>query len=102
MNYPISIITPSGKVFEGKVDSAIAPGTGGIFEVLAGHAPMITTLRKGVVTLRENSNKTQFSIGPGVFEVDQAHQALLLTDFATPVGDEKNVAIFTSEKVNHN
>ncbi len=88
MDYPISIITPSGKVFEGKVESAIAPGQDGIFEVLANHAPMVATLRKGVVTLRESGSKKQFAIGPGVFEVNQSHQALLLTDFAKPEGNE--------------
>ena len=86
MGYQLSIITPTGKIFDGPVESTIAPGQEGIFEVLTGHVPMVVILEKGDVTLREQARKLQFSIGSGVLEVDQRHNVLLLADFAKPPG----------------
>ena len=84
MSYQLSFITPSGKIFEGAVESTLAPGTNGVFEVLSGHAPMVITLKEGVVTLREAAHKLQFAIGPGILEVAQDHRVLLLADSAKP------------------
>ena len=84
MSYQLSFITPSGKIFEGAVESTLAPGANGVFEVLSGHAPMAITLKEGVVTLRETARKLQFSIGPGILEVNAHHDVLLLADSAKP------------------
>jgi len=84
VSYKISLISPAGKIFEGVVESAIAPGAEGNFEVLTGHAPMVVRLKAGTVTLRRGAQKTLFAIGSGVFEVDQRHNALLLSDSAIP------------------
>ena len=84
MSYPLSFITPSGKIFEGNVESTIAPGTQGVFEILSGHASMAITLKEGTVTLRQQARKLQFTIGPGILEVAQDHRVLLLADSAAP------------------
>ena len=43
----LEIVTPDEKVFEGEVNSATFPGSDGSFQVLNGHAPLVTTLGKG-------------------------------------------------------
>ena len=83
-SYPISIITPNGKIFDGQVESLIAPGVEGFFEVLNNHAPMVAMLKEGVLVLTQGSNRLFFAIGPGVLEVNQKHSTLLLVDFALP------------------
>ena len=45
----LSIVTPTSKRFEGDAELVIAPGTAGDLGALAHHAPLLTTLRAGVV-----------------------------------------------------
>ena len=78
----LSIITPSGKSFEGAIQSVIAPGEQGFLEVLAYHAPLVTKLKKGIVTLTQDTQKKYFAVGAGVLEVNEEHNILLLCDFA--------------------
>jgi len=45
----LKIVSPEKIEFTGEVDSVKVPGTKGNFEILTGHAPIISTLQKGVV-----------------------------------------------------
>ena len=45
----LKIVSPEKIEFTGEVDSVKVPGTTGSFEILTGHAPIISTLQKGVV-----------------------------------------------------
>ena len=66
----LEIITPDKRVFEGEVSSAQFPGTNGSFEVLKGHAPLISTLENGPVKLIAAKGGLQvFQVEGGVVEV---------------------------------
>ena len=45
----LKIISPERIEFSGEVESVKVPGTQGNFEILKDHAPIISTLQKGVV-----------------------------------------------------
>ena len=83
-SYPLSIITPEGKKFDGLIESVIAPGVEGFFEILNDHAPYLASLKKGMVTLKQKGQRSYFAIGSGVLEVNLKHEVLLLSDFAIP------------------
>ncbi len=66
----LEIITPEKKVFQGEVNSVQLPGTNGKFEVLNNHAPIISTLTKGLVRVIDVNNKTElFEINGGIIEM---------------------------------
>lgn len=66
----LEIITPDKKLFEGQVKSAVFPGSEGSFGLLNDHAPMIATLKKGIIELvEENNAKQNFNVNGGVVEV---------------------------------
>ena len=44
-------VSPENVLFSGDVDQVDLPGSEGDLGVLAGHAPMVTTLRPGLVTI---------------------------------------------------
>ena len=46
--FKLSIVSPQGRAFEGDCESLYAPGHDGDFGVLAGHAPMIAMMRRGI------------------------------------------------------
>lgn len=78
--YHLIITTPEEVIFDGTVISLIAPGGAGYLEILANHAPIITTLNKGTVTLKdENNQKTFYQITGGLLEVAK-NEASLLAD----------------------
>ncbi len=47
----LEIITPETKIFAGEVDAVSLPGLDGWFQVLKGHAPIISALGKGKVKI---------------------------------------------------
>lgn len=66
----LEILTPEEKVFEGTVELVKVPGKKGSFEILNMHAPIISTLEKGEVKVKQAKNKTDtFIISGGVVEV---------------------------------
>ena len=65
----LEILTPDKTVFEGEVTSVTVPGTQGSFEVLNNHAPIISTLEDGKVTVRTGKSFEIFNIKGGVVEV---------------------------------
>jgi F-type H+-transporting ATPase subunit epsilon len=66
----IEIITPDKKLFSGEVSSAQFPGSDGSFGIMNNHAPLIATLRKGDIKVKETSDQEQtFAVNGGVVEV---------------------------------
>ena len=67
----LEILTPDKKVFEGEVTSVTVPGTMGSFEILNHHAPIISTLEDGKLTVRGSGSgkENTFLIQGGVVEV---------------------------------
>jgi F-type H+-transporting ATPase subunit epsilon len=64
-----SLVAPERELFAGEVDQVDAPGTEGDFGVLAGHAPFMTALREGRVSIRDGSAVRVFEIHGGFADV---------------------------------
>ena len=78
----LEIITPDKKVFEGEVKLIQLPGSGGTFEILKNHAPIISTLEKGTIKIEDMNNKQQFfEIDGGVVE-NKANKIIVLVESA--------------------
>lgn len=65
----LEIITPDEKVFSGEVKSANFPGGNGPFEVKLNHAPMISTLGKGDISVLADNGELNFTVDGGIVEV---------------------------------
>lgn len=65
----LEIITPDKKIFSGEVVSVKVPGTNGQFQILKNHAPVISTLSNGKVTVKTGSETHVFEVKGGVVEV---------------------------------
>ena len=65
----LEIITPDKKVFAGEVEAAQFPGSNGSFEVLNGHAPLISTMERGNIRLTTGNGQEFFTVDGGVVEV---------------------------------
>ncbi len=65
----LKIISPERIEYDGEVQSVSLPGTMGRFEVLANHAPIISSLQKGVVEYVAAGEKKSMQISAGFIEV---------------------------------
>ena len=50
-NFHFELVSPQKLLFSGDVEQVDLPGAEGYFGVLANHAPMVTTLRPGILTV---------------------------------------------------
>ncbi len=69
MGLHLEIITPDQQVYQGEVKSATFPGTLGTFQVLKGHAPIISSLGKGPLVYVNQEGSHEMQIDGGVVEV---------------------------------
>ena len=64
-----SLVAPERELFSGDVDQVDAAGVEGDFGVLAGHAPFMTALKEGPVTVRDGNAVRTFQVRGGFAEV---------------------------------
>lgn len=90
----LEIVSPEATLFSGEVDSVIVPGTAGAFQMLNNHAPIVSTLKEGIVKIsgkmdldesvkdkfeKEDANTTLFEISSGTVEM-RNNKLILLAD----------------------
>jgi F-type H+-transporting ATPase subunit epsilon len=64
-----SLVSPQRELFAGPVDQVDAEGSEGGFGVLAGHAPFMTALKEGRVTVHADGKLTVFDVRGGFADV---------------------------------
>jgi len=62
-------VSPENVLFSGEVDQVDLPGAEGDMGILAGHAPLVTTLRPGIVTIFRGSAREPVVVTGGFAEV---------------------------------
>jgi len=72
-----SLVAPEREVFNGLVDQVDAPGVEGDFGVLPEHAPFMTALREGVVTVFDGNARRVFEVHGGFADVTPAGLTIL-------------------------
>lgn len=74
----VKIIKPDTTLYEGDASLLQLPGTGGLFEILENHAPIISSLAEGKLRLlTDNQEEKTFDIRGGVVK-GQKNDILLL------------------------
>ncbi len=77
-------------VFEGDADIVIAPGVNGEMGILPNHAPLLSTLKYGILKVRYQGREEAFTVAGGLIEV-QPDIVTVLADAAENV-EEIDVA----------
>ena len=78
-NLHFELVTPERRVRSEEVFMVVVPGTEGDFGVLAGHAPMMSTVRDGELTVysAQNSVSARIRVEGGFAEVTDKGLAVL-------------------------
>ena len=84
--FEISLVSPEALVFFGEVEQVDLPGTEGDLGVLAGHAPIVTALRPGIVRMIADGKNEEFVVLGGIAEFSQS-TLNILADTAIPIAE---------------
>jgi len=90
MSIRCEIVSQDRTVFEGDADIVIVPGEAGELGILPNHAPLLSTLRMGVIKVRTGEVEQDFTVSGGIIEV-QPDIITVLADAAENV-DEIDVS----------
>jgi F-type H+-transporting ATPase subunit epsilon len=86
MTIRCEIVSQDRTVFQGDVDVVVLPGAAGEMGILPHHAPVLTTLKYGVIKVRHNNKEELFAVAGGVAEV-QPTIITILADAAENIED---------------
>ncbi len=78
------IVSQDRMVYEGDVDIVVLPGMDGEMGVLPHHAPLLTTLKFGIIKVRTKGDEQVFAVAGGVAEI-QPSIVTVLADAAENV-----------------
>ena len=82
----LEIITPEKIIYKDSVDSITVPGTKGMFQVLKDHAPLMSTIEIGVISLNKSDENTYLTTAGGTIEVLH-NNVLILADSVEVIDD---------------
>jgi F-type H+-transporting ATPase subunit epsilon len=81
--FQFDLVSPEKLLVSGEVTQVDVPGSEGDFGVLAGHAPMVTTLRPGILVVYRDDGELRVVVNGGFAEVSPTGLTVL-ADMAVP------------------
>jgi F-type H+-transporting ATPase subunit epsilon len=86
-SFPFELVAPDKLVFRGAVEDVLVPGSEGDFLVLTDHAPVMTTLRPGILDIGEaTGNHTRLFVRGGFADVSPTG-LIVLAETTIPVDE---------------
>jgi F-type H+-transporting ATPase subunit epsilon len=82
----VEIVSQDRMVYEGEADIVVVPGVLGEMGILENHAPLLSTLKYGIVKVRRQNQEELFTVAGGVVEV-QPNIITILADAAENVAE---------------
>lgn len=83
--FHFELVSPEKLLFSGEVESVVVPGSEGAFTVLKDHAPVMSTLKPGIVEIAESASKKARLFVRGGFADVAASGLTILAEQAIPV-----------------
>jgi F-type H+-transporting ATPase subunit epsilon len=80
------LVSPERLLLSKRVDMVTIPGTEGYMGVIAGHAPLVSTLRAGMIDMQDEGVDTRFFIRGGFAEINST-KVTVLAEEAIPFSE---------------
>ena len=90
--FHFELVSPEKIAFSGDVDQVDVPGTEGDFGVFADHAPLISLIRPGIMTVYSGGEQIRIVVLGGLAEVGP-DGLTVLADAATSIEDLDRAAV---------
>jgi F-type H+-transporting ATPase subunit epsilon len=75
--FSFELVTPERLLLAAQAEQVVVPGAEGDFAVLAGHAPVVSTLRPGILEITLSDGKQRVFVKKGVAEADPTRLTVL-------------------------
>ena len=85
--FPFELVSPDRVLFSGPAQSVVVPGNEGDFQVLTDHAPLVTSVRPGVVGIEDAAGRRHRVFVRGGFAEVHPLGLVLLAETAIPFED---------------
>ena len=89
------LVSPQRLLLSEAVDMVVVPGAEGDFGVLAEHAPLISTVRPGTITVYQDNVVSERIFVAGGFAEVTAERCTVLAEEAEPIEDIDRAAVET-------
>ncbi len=77
--FKLTVAKLDKELFDGEVLQITVPATGGQMTLLANHAPIISKLKKGKITIKKDENNTEeFELDSGALEFSDNRANVIL------------------------
>ncbi|MCS6984154.1 MAG: ATP synthase F1 subunit epsilon [Leptospiraceae bacterium] len=86
----VELISPENRLYDGEAAWVKLPGIEGSFAVLVGHAPLLSLLGPGEVTIKTHQEEKRFVIEGGFVEVSQDRLTILVEGAFLPQDIDKD------------
>ncbi|MCA0422778.1 MAG: F0F1 ATP synthase subunit epsilon [Proteobacteria bacterium] len=96
--FTFDLVSPERVLFSGPVEQVVVPGDDGDMTILANHAPVMTTLRAGIVSVSADKGAARRLYVRGGFADVTAAGLTILAEKATPVEEINLEALATDIK----
>mgnify|MGYP000580067111 CR=1 FL=1 len=83
----LEIITPEHQIFSGEVEAVQLPGKDGLFQVLNAHAPIISTLKGGMVKIDLPTKVNDVDSLHGSIVMDKSSETILRLEISGGVAE---------------
>lgn len=75
--FKFELVSPERVLLAGDADEAVLPGSEGDMTILAGHAPVVSTLRPGMIDVTLSGTKKRIFVKSGFAEIDSERVTVL-------------------------
>jgi len=91
--FHLDLVAPDKLTFHGEVDQIDVPGLEGDFGVFAQHAPTVSLLRPGIITVYAGGQQTKYVVMGGFIEVSPQGDVTVLADSAATTAEFDRAAL---------
>jgi len=89
----LNVITPTNKIFDGKVVSVSLPGQAGTFQVLNNHTPIISSLKTGEIIVELAEKFEESGSNTMINHIDANHISISINSGVVELIDNKLIVL---------
>jgi F-type H+-transporting ATPase subunit epsilon len=89
----LNVITPTNKIFDGKVVSVSLPGQAGIFQVLNNHSSIISSLISGEIIVELAEKFEESGSNAMIKQIDANHISISINSGVVELIDNKLIVL---------
>ena len=89
----LEIVSPEASLFKGEITSVSVPGVDGSFQILNNHAPIVSLLQKGTVSITAPSLKFNKEVASLFTKVNDQNYTLSISSGTLEMKDNKVIVL---------